>query len=61
MQNKTFHMALSESERRKHEAAARDRGISLSSFYRLVANEYLKKSGQLVPQPISEQEAVCLK
>jgi len=45
MQSNTFHMALTESERRKHEAAAKARGISVSSFYRLAANEYLQLRG----------------
>jgi len=61
MDNQRFTMALTKSEKDKHQAAAKARGISLSSFYRLVANEYLNKSGELVPKSISEQEVVCLK
>jgi hypothetical protein len=38
-------MALLNSEREKHEAAAKARGISLASFYRLAANEYIARSG----------------
>jgi len=41
MYNERFTMALTKSEKEKHQAAAKARGISLSSFYRLAANEYL--------------------
>jgi hypothetical protein len=44
MDDQRFTMALTKPEREKHEAAAKARGISLSSFYRLAANEYLAKS-----------------
>lgn len=38
-------MALSKSEKDKYQSAAKARGISLSSFYRLAANEYLQARG----------------
>jgi hypothetical protein len=45
MDNQRFTMALTKSEKEKHQAAAKARGISLSSFYRLAANEYLQLRG----------------